>query len=96
MKVSSVTNSELKAKMKINSVNILDVRKPEQFKENHIKDAISIPLEQLEENLDKLNKKDEINIICTTGKRATMASDILARNGFENISVVLPGMKSWE
>lgn len=39
------------------NVNIVDVRTPEKFASGHIKGAINLPLSQLEENLNQLNKE---------------------------------------
>lgn len=94
-RLKTISNGELKAKMKINYGRIIDVRTKEQFEENHIEGATSIPLEDLEDNLDKLDKKEELNIICNTGRKTKEAGEILERNGFERVSLVLPGMKEW-
>lgn len=94
-RLKTITNNELKAKIKLSFGKIVDVRTKEQFEENHIDGAISIPLEELEDNLDKLDKKEEINVICNTGNKTKKAGKILEDNGFEMISMVLPGMKEW-
>lgn len=95
IKVESISNSELKGKMAINSVTVVDVRKPDEYNENHIDNAISIPLEELEDNLDKINKEEEIHLICNSGKKASMAKQILDENGFKDAIVVIPGMNKW-
>ncbi len=94
-RLKTITNNELKAKIKLSFGKIVDVRTKEQFEENHIDGAISIPLEELEDNLDKLDKKEEINVICNTGSKTKKAGKILEDNGFEMVSMVLPGMKEW-
>lgn len=93
--LKTISNDELKAKIKSNSQNIIDVRGKDDFEEKHIDGAISMPLEELKDNLDKLDKKEEINVICNTGRRTKKASKILVDNGFEMVNMVLPGMKEW-
>ena len=94
-RLKTISNNELKDKMKLSFNKIIDVRTKEQFVESHIDGAISIPLEELEDNLDKLDRKEEINVICNTGNKSKKAAKILENNGFEMISIVLPGMKEW-
>lgn len=94
-RLKTITNNELKAKMKINFGKILDVRTKEEFDKNHIDGAISVPLDELEDNLDKFDKKEDISVICNTGERTKKAGKILEDNGFEMISLVLPGMSKW-
>lgn len=94
-RLKTISNNELKAKIKLSFGTIIDVRTKEQFEENHIDGAISIPLDQLEDNLDRFDKKEEINVICNTGDKSKKAAKILEDNGFEMVSIVLPGMKEW-
>lgn len=94
-RLKTITNNELKAKIKLNFGKILDVRTKEEFEENHIKGAISVPLEELEDNLDQFDKKEELNVICNSGTKTKKAGQILEDNGFQMISLVLPGMKEW-
>ena len=94
-RLKTITNNELKAKIKLTFGKIIDVRPTDQYNENHIEGAISIPLDELESNLDKLDKKEELNIICKTGEKAKKAGEILEKAGFEMVSLVLPGMSKW-
>lgn len=91
-----VTNEELEAKLKADeSIVVLDVREAAEYLFNHIPNAISIPLGELEERLNELNKEDEIYIICRTGNRSDLAAQKLAENGFSHVFNVVPGMYQW-
>ena len=94
-RLKTITNNELKAKIKLSFGKIIDVRSKEEFDKFHIKGAISVPLEELEDNLDKFDKKEELNVICNTGNKTKKAGKIFEDNGFEMVSLVLPGMKEW-
>ncbi|XJZ28902.1 sulfurtransferase TusA family protein [Bacillota bacterium Lsc_1132] len=83
---------------KLNSdekITILDVREPAEYIFGHIPGAISIPLGELEERFNELNKDEEIHIICRSGSRSDLAAKKLAEKGFTNIKNVIPGMKDW-
>ncbi|MEH6937131.1 sulfurtransferase TusA family protein [Bacillus sp. JJ664] len=74
---------------------ILDVRESAEYAFNHIPNAISIPLGELNERMVELRKDSEIYIVCRTGNRSDLASQTLAEYGFTNIYNVVPGMSAW-
>lgn len=74
---------------------ILDVREDAEYAFGHIAGAKSIPMGELEERLNELDKNQEIYVVCRTGKRSDFAAQKLANNGFTKIYNVLPGMTSW-
>jgi rhodanese-related sulfurtransferase/TusA-related sulfurtransferase len=91
-----IKNEELEKKLQTNeNIIVLDVREEAEYVFNHIPNAISIPLSELEERLDELNKEDEIFVICLTGRRSDLAAQKLAENGFTKVINVVPGMSQW-
>jgi len=91
-----VSNEDLDQKLKeTNDLVIVDVRESAEYAFDHIPNAISIPLGELESRLNELNKKDEIFVVCRTGNRSDFASQKLAENGFMNVMNVVPGMSQW-
>ncbi|WP_138417355.1 sulfurtransferase TusA family protein [Aquibacillus sediminis] len=87
-------NEALQAKLADNVV-VLDVREAAEYAFNHIPNAKSIPLGEIETRMDELNKEDEIYVICRTGSRSDLAAQKLADNGFNHVVNVLPGMSEW-
>jgi NADPH-dependent 2,4-dienoyl-CoA reductase/sulfur reductase-like enzyme/rhodanese-related sulfurtransferase len=67
---------------------LLDVRNPEELELESVKGAVNIPLPILRQNLDKLPRDKEIEVICRSSTRAYYATRILLLNGFraKNIS----------
>ena len=76
-------------------VTVIDVREPAEYAFGHIPNAINIPLGELEERFEELNKNDELQIICRTGNRSDFAAQKLSEKGFQNVKNVVPGMKDW-
>ena len=57
---------------------IVDVRTQKDYDTNHIKGAKLIPVEVIEQNLDKL-PEGPVLIVCRTGRRAGIAYDIIMK-----------------
>ncbi len=89
-----VNNEELAQKLN-NGIVVLDVREAAEYAFNHIPSALSIPLGELENRLNDLNKNDEIYVVCRTGNRSDFAAQKLAENGFSKVFNVVPGMSHW-
>ncbi|GIN87621.1 hypothetical protein J6TS2_40070 [Heyndrickxia sporothermodurans] len=91
-----ISNEDLEVKIHANEdIVLLDVRESAEYVFNHIPNAISIPLGELEERINQLNKDDEIYIICRTGNRSDLAAQKLSKKGFTNVVNVVPGMSQW-
>lgn len=75
---------------------ILDVRRPDEFQESHIKNALNIPVDQVAHAADTLKKYDHVYIHCKRGGRAKTAFDTLALAGLNNLVCIGDaGMDAW-
>ncbi|MGM1046247.1 MAG: sulfurtransferase TusA family protein [Bacillota bacterium] len=89
-------NTQLEQKLQAGEpVILLDVRESAEYAFKHIPNAISIPLGDLDNRLEELNKQDEIYVVCRTGTRSDMAAQKLAASGFDRVINVVPGMSGW-
>lgn len=62
---------------------ILDVRSKGEFAGGHVKNAINIPVDQLDNNLSKLKDKNKCIICCcASGMRSGSAKRILEAKGY--------------
>ena len=52
---------------------ILDVRNPKEFKAGHIEGTLLIPLNQLRDNIEEVDRSKKIIVYCRTGYRAYVA-----------------------
>lgn len=75
---------------------LLDVRTLEEYQEGHIKDAVLIPVDTLEEAAEeKLPDKDAaIFVYCRSGRRSVTAANILVELGYKNV-YNLGGIIDW-
>jgi rhodanese-related sulfurtransferase len=64
---------------------ILDVRSKGEFQGGHIKGSINIPVDALNNNLNKLKKDYPIITCCASGMRSASAKRILKSNGFTEV-----------
>lgn len=95
-----LTIEEMKAKAASDSnFVILDVRTPEELSGplGKINGVINIPVQQLEQRLNELKpyKDKEIGVICRTGHRSGIATEILRKNGY-NAKNILGGMTEYQ
>jgi len=75
---------------------VLDVRTDTEWKDGHILEASHIQVGLLQDNLEKLPKDQHISIICGSGFRSSIASSLLLREGFKDVSNVFGGMSTWK
>jgi glyoxylase-like metal-dependent hydrolase (beta-lactamase superfamily II)/rhodanese-related sulfurtransferase len=72
---------------------VLDVRKPTEFAEGHVKNAVSLPLNEMMNpvNFSDLDEQQNIYVHCQGGYRSIIASSLLKRQGFHNIRNIVGG-----
>jgi hydroxyacylglutathione hydrolase len=75
---------------------IVDVRKTSEFDKGHIKEALTIPLDELTDPASMANFDDNQNIYihCAGGYRSVIASSLIKRQGIHNIRNVVGGFKA--
>jgi glyoxylase-like metal-dependent hydrolase (beta-lactamase superfamily II)/rhodanese-related sulfurtransferase len=88
--VSSVSAEELEEKIE-EKVPVFDVRKPGEYEAEHIVDAVSTPLDFLNEHLGEFPKEEEFYLHCAGGYRSMIATSILKARGYHNAINVLGG-----
>lgn len=87
-----------------NNIVLLDVRTPEEFngaapeKFGRLKDAINIPVQQLDARIKELDayKQKEIIVYCSHSHRSPAASYLLTQKGFKKVTNLQYGMHLWK
>ena len=66
-------------------IKVLDVRNIGEFDTQHVEDAINIPLKDLQDRINELDKNEKYYVHCAGGYRSLIAASILRKEGFDNI-----------
>jgi rhodanese-related sulfurtransferase len=74
---------------------VIDVRRPGEWKSGHIRSAKHLPLNQLREQVKELDPSQPISLICGSGYRSSAAASILEQQGFKHVINVVGGMNAW-
>lgn len=74
---------------------IVDVREDWEYQEGHIPGSVLYPLNQIRSWANKLNKEEEIVLVCRSGSRSAVAYQFLQANGFKNLKNMSGGIITW-
>ena len=76
-------------------LSLVDVREVEEFQMLHLEGAQNLPLSQLADTYDQLDKDLLYYVICKSGMRSERACQFLAEKGYDVINVE-GGMTAFE
>ena len=68
-------------------LSLVDVREVEEFEALHLEGARNLPLSQLADTYEQLDKDQLYYVICKSGMRSARACQFLAEQGYEIINV---------
>jgi len=75
---------------------VVDVRAPREREQKHIGGSLSIPLNRLTENLERLPKNRSLLVYCAGGYRSSIAASLLQGRGFDSVGEIAGGIAAWE
>ncbi len=89
--------SEAAELLRSSSAMLIDVRSEAQYAEQHAKDAINIPVDQISNRLDVLpgDPNAPVVAICNVGEQSLTAMLVLKSLGYKNVKSVAGGTKAW-
>ncbi|MFR1647537.1 MAG: rhodanese-like domain-containing protein [Clostridia bacterium] len=65
---------------------LIDVRTPEEYRENHIEGAVNIPVYEIDNIKNEIIDPNKVILVyCKTGKRSKIVKQILIQNGYKNV-----------
>lgn len=97
-KVRTLSIDELQQMFKNNAKFVLvDARSREDYDKSHLPGAISVPVEEVKNYADRLDKSEEIVTYCGSFQcpASTMAAKEFMNAGFKNVRDYKGGIKEW-
>ena len=95
------------ASSKLKSIVLIDVRSPEEYQEDHIRNSELVPLAEIEAELgiqrikniveryqEKTKTKPQIVLYCTSGMRSIKANKYLSDRGYQVLTLT-GGITAW-
>jgi rhodanese-related sulfurtransferase len=80
------------------SLQLIDVRTPEEFSVNHLKNAqnICVTDDDFKQQVNVLDKEKPVYVYCRSGKRSARAAEILKEMGFTKVYDLQGGIMEWQ
>lgn len=76
------------------TLNIIDVRTDEEVAFGMIRGAVHIPVDQIPDRLDEINKEEHYYLTCRTNNRSGNAYLFLEDRGYD-VTLIDGGMTAW-
>jgi len=86
---------EAKRMSESENLTLLDLRTEEEYHAAHIEGALLMPIAELSNRTEELNKSSKIVVYSENGSNSTKACDILIEKGFDRVYNVLGGINAW-
>lgn len=94
--LKEIKPSEVEALIRANpSVSILDVREDEEVAQGKIAEAKHIPMGEVPERLEEIEKNSEHIIVCRSGNRSGRVAEFLQSQGYK-VKNMAGGMLEWK
>ena len=90
----------LKRRLEEKNIVLLDVRTPDEYRKVHVKGAILLPLDSVDEetieNLSQSLNGQEVCALCLSGRRSALLARKLLDANFKKVSILQGGLRSWK
>ena len=85
---------ELKKMLKNKEVVLVDVREPYEVEICNIKGSLFIPMNEIPQNIEQLDKEKKYAVMCHSGVRSLYVSNYLNSLGYSTLNVT-GGIERW-
>lgn len=85
---------DLKERMVVGDIVLIDVREVYELEIAKIDDALHIPINKIQREIEQMNKEKEYAIMCHSGYRSAQVCNYMANAGFKVFNVQ-GGINSW-
>lgn len=77
------------------TMQIIDVREPDEFAAGHIEGAKLVPVGQLAARIGEIDRAKPVFVYCLSGVRSKQAAWVLAQNGYSKVYNLRHGLDKW-
>ena len=77
------------------TLRVLDVRTEHEYRSHRLPDATLVPIQDLAQRLQELDRDTNWLVYCAHGRRSVFACDLLAKAGFTKLSNLRGGLAAW-
>jgi len=96
--IEVITPEEMKEISKVEDMQLIDVRTPEEYEEGYIEGFQNIDFysENFAQDIEKLDKSKPVIVCCRSGRRSADCAKQLEEKGFVKIYDLEGGIAKWE
>lgn len=96
--VELVTPEEMQDLMKMENVQLIDIRTPKEYESGYIDGFQNIDFmsDSFDEDIDKLDKNKPVLVYCRSGRRTAKCAAKLVEKGFVKIYDLKGGITQWK
>jgi hydroxyacylglutathione hydrolase len=92
--INRITAEEFEKQVKIGESKIIDIRKETEYAAEHVSEAYSKPLANINNWIKDINSNEPFFMHCAGGYRSMIAASILQARGFRNFSEIEGGFNA--
>ena len=92
--VNRINAEQFKMKAKIGESKIIDIRKATEYAAEHVNEAYSKPLANINDWIKDIDPKEHFFMHCAGGYRSMIAASILQARGFRNFTEIEGGFNA--
>ena len=89
------TAADLKEMVDEDSVEVLDIRRPDERAEGYIPGSRWIFVGELLERMEEVPRGRPIALVCNVGNRGSLGTSLMLRAGYTDVMNILGGMTAW-
>lgn len=87
----SLTPDEVSRRLEEQKVPVIDVRKTGEYQSEHVQDALNLPLDFINDNMQEFPQDQDFYVHCAGGYRSVIAASILKGRGYHNVIDIAGG-----
>jgi rhodanese-related sulfurtransferase len=77
------------------NIQVVDCREQDEWDEAHVDGMTLIPLSQMGQRLNEMDKNRPLIVVCLSGGRSLRAAQQLAQIGFTDVKSMQGGLRAW-